>query len=122
MVGIITETRIQACSGILISRQAVFTAATCIVPSESALVFLGAQNLNDADEPFQVRLRIPSSYYRIHPGYNRGSGDEALENNIAVIRLPHPIGFFTPYVNIVRLPTESDFSTSFVDIIGIIVG
>jgi hypothetical protein len=33
-------------------------------------VIIGAHNMSDPTEPTQVRVQVPTTEYRIHPGWN----------------------------------------------------
>lgn len=108
------------CSGSLISRQSVLTAATCIQGSSSSVLILGGNDITNTDEMFQVRFRVPSTNYRFHPGYVRQG--RILTNDIAIVRLTHAIGFFTQAINVVVLPTPNDFNNVFANANSIIMG
>lgn len=104
--------RTRICGASLISRQAILTAATCVHNHENITVTLGAHNLNNA-EPFQVWL--PITDVNVHPDYERGQ----LHNDIAVLRLQNPIGFFNQAVQIIALP---DPGNQFLSTNGNVVG
>lgn len=92
------------CGGALVSRRAVLTSASCVARQLDIEVILGAHNIEDLNEPFQVRLPIDSNLLNIHPDYVNGE----TSNDIAIVYLPSPIGFFNHAINIVTLPTDPD--------------
>jgi hypothetical protein len=65
------------------------------------LIILGANNIQNPQEPFQVRLRVESANYRIHPFYRRG----VTNSDVGIVRFNHAIHVFTRAVNMIRLPT-----------------
>lgn len=90
------------CSGSLISRRSILTAASCLSGANSAAVILGATDLMKSQQRYQARLRVHALNFIIHPEYIRNG--RLLSNDIGIVRLPHSIAFFTPAVNVVRLP------------------
>lgn len=102
----------RLCGGALISRQSILTSAFCVFEQIDIEVFLGAHNL-EVNEPFQVRMPIPTQDVRIHPEFSRGS----MISDLAILRLPSPIGFFNHAINLIAIPTNpdetfSDFSST----------
>lgn len=108
------------CSGSLINRRSVLTAASCLSGAASTAVFLGANDMENRDERYQARFRVPSSNFIIHPGYVRVGRD--LRNDVGLVRFPHSIAFFTPAVNVVNLPTDADLNNNFASTNCIIMG
>lgn len=94
--------RTRSCGGALLSRNAVLTAAFCVYEREEIEVGLGVHNIADQTEPFQVWMPIYET--RIHPNYPADP-----TSDIAMIRLPHPIGFFNQAVQIISLPPDEQF-------------
>jgi secreted trypsin-like serine protease len=91
------------CSGSLISRQSVLTSAMCVSGAISVTLHLGARDLN-VDERYHVRLQLSATSIRIHPGFSRQH--RVLRNDVAIVRLTNPIGFFPSAINIVNLPSR----------------
>lgn len=108
------------CSGSLISRRAVLTSASCLSGATSTIVFLGASNIQNRDERYQARFRVPFTNFVIHPAFVR-SGRE-IRNDVGLVRFPHSIAFFTPAVNVVNLPTNADLNNNFASANSIIMG
>lgn len=88
------------CGASLISRWSILTSGHCVFGSDEAIVILGATNLNDPNEPRQVRFRTPSENYRIHPFFSEG----IFNNDLAIVRFPFPLHMFTEAVNAVPFP------------------
>lgn len=99
------------CSGSLISRRSILTSASCLTGAERVSVFLGAQDMTSNTERYQARLRVNPPNYIIHPDYVREG--RTLMNDVALIRMPHTIAFFTPAVNVVSLPSAADRDGAF---------
>lgn len=94
----------RLCGGALISRQAVLSAAICVHEIIDGQVFLGAHNIADETEQFQVKMEIIMNNIFIHPDYRPGQ----MSHDIAVVRLPASIAFFTHAINIVALASNPD--------------
>ena len=94
----------RLCGAALISRNAVCTAAFCVYGQMDGQVILGAQNIADENEPFQVKMEIFMKDVVIHPDYVPGQ----MSNDIAIVRLPASIAFFTHAINIISLATNPD--------------
>jgi len=92
------------CGAALISRQAVVTAASCVYGHTDGQVFLGAHDIADETERFQVVMGFDMEAVAFHPDFRPGQ----MSNDIVVIRLPAPIAFFTHAVNIIGLATNPD--------------
>lgn len=97
------------CGGSLISRWSVLTSAHCIYGSASTIVILGANDLTDPNEPFQVRFRVQATNYKIHPDFV----EETFSNDIAIVRFHYAIHSFTGPVNIVNLPSGDELLEMF---------
>lgn len=93
------EARERLCGGALISRQAILSAAVCVHNQVTFRVGLGIHDWSNEAEPFVVWMSV--SDVRVHPSY-----PQDLTNNIAILRLPHSIGFFNQAVQIISLPSE----------------
>lgn len=92
------------CGGSVISRWAVLTAASCIDRAIDAIIILGASELNDPNEPFQVRFRVQSTNFIIHPLYREG----ILNSDLGIVRFHFAIAGFTGAVQPVTLPDILD--------------
>lgn len=93
------------CGGSLISRRAVLTSATCINGAQSTVVILGGHDLNNNQERYQARFRVPTTNYRIHPEFVRTSRNSAFD--VAIVRLSFEIAFFNPGVRSIAVATAS---------------
>ena len=91
------------CGASLISRWAVLTAASCIDGSASSIIILGASDIGNPEEPFQARIEVQSTNYRIHPLYSRG----VTNSDIGIVRFDFAIHVFTQAVNRINLPTPA---------------
>lgn len=98
------------CSGSLISRRAILTAASCVAGATSVYFHLGARDMN-IEERYHARFEVDGSNIRLHPRYARQH--RVLVNDVAIIRLPNPIAFFPTGVNVVALPLEADLDDDF---------
>lgn len=92
------------CGGSLISRWAVLTAASCIARALNAVVILGASELRDASEPFQVRFRVQSTNFHIHPFYREG----ITNSDLGIVRFNFAIAAFTQAVQPVILADDDN--------------
>lgn len=92
----------RLCGGALISRQAILTTAFCVYRQTDPEVFLGAHNLEDENEMFQVRMQINPQDVLVHESYVAGE----LTNDIAVLRMPAAIAFFNHAINLIALPSD----------------
>ena len=106
----------RLCGGALISRQAILTTGFCVYGQTDPEVFLGAHNLEDENEMFQVRMLINPQDIYVHESYKSGE----LMNDIAVVRLPAAIAFFNNAINMIAIP--SDPAEVFVNISSTIMG
>lgn len=106
----------RLCGGSIISRQSILTAALCVHNQNEIVVILGSHNIANENEPFQVRFPIPQQDVRIHPAFVSGQ----TTNDIAILRLPAPIGFFNHAINLVNLPTDPQ--ESFLNVAAITMG
>ncbi|KAH8378890.1 hypothetical protein KR009_001894, partial [Drosophila setifemur] len=77
------------CGGTLISHYWIITAAHCTDGAESATVYLGAINIEDADEPGQLRFLVNKSWIIVHSNYTAST----VTNDISLIRLPTFVKF-----------------------------
>lgn len=100
----------------MISRSAILTAGYCLAGVLSTDLFIGAHTIEDATEQYQLKMSTPDITIIIHPGYVAG----ASENDIAIVKIPTPIGFFNHAVNLVYLPKNP--SETFEGLPGIILG
>lgn len=91
------------CGSSIISHNSVLTAAHCVHNSLRSTIILGASDLANPTESFQVRFEVPTSNYRIHPNYRVG----IFNSDIAIVRFTHPIHRFHQAVNKVFLPTDT---------------
>lgn len=94
----------RLCGAALISRNAACTTAFCVYGQMDGEVFLGAQNIADENEPLQVKMEISMKDVVIHPDFVSGQ----MSNDIAIVRLPASIAFFTHAINIISLATNPD--------------
>lgn len=106
------------CGGSLISRWSVLTAAHCVHGATDTTVVLGASDIRDAAEPFQVRLRIPSDNFRFHPLFRPG----VTNSDIAIVRFNNPIAFFTQAVRPIDIPTDAMLSDLFPSVSALVMG
>jgi secreted trypsin-like serine protease len=106
----------RLCGGSIISRQSILTAAFCVHGQIDVTVILGVHDIANENEPFQVRFTIPQHDVRIHPAFVSGQ----TTNDIAIVRLPGPIGFFNHAINLVNLPTNPQ--ESFLNVAAITMG
>lgn len=106
----------RLCGGALISRQSILTSAFCVDDQNDVQVFLGGHNIADSSEPFQVNIPIASNDVKIHPDFVRGQ----MSNDIAIIKLPAPIGFFNQAISPIAIASNSD--ESFLDSVATTMG
>jgi secreted trypsin-like serine protease len=106
----------RLCGGSIISRQSILTAAFCIYNQIDITVILGSHDIENENEPFQVRFTIPQQDVRTHPAFVSGQ----TTNDIAILRLPGPIGFFNHAINLVNLP--ADPQENFLNVVAITMG
>lgn len=100
LTGVLRRTR--QCGGSIISRLAILTSAYCVTNIVDTTVFLGAHTIEDPNERFQIKITLPVSSVIRHPGYVNNQ----FANDIAIIKLPTPIGFFNHAINLAYLPTS----------------
>lgn len=106
------------CGASLISRWAVLTAAHCIYRATATVVVLGAFDLRNLNEDFQVRFRVTAANFQTHPLYRDG----VTNSDIGVVRFDFAIAFFTPAVNIVQLPTDAQAAELFANVNAWVMG
>lgn len=106
------------CGGSLISRTSVLTAASCIHGASSAVIVLGASDLNNPTESRQARFRVSSTNFRIHPNFRVG----VTNSDIAIIHFDHAIHAFHIAVQPVLLPTDAMVPETFAGLQGIVMG
>jgi secreted trypsin-like serine protease len=95
--------QMRQCGGSLISRVAVLTSAYCVSGIVDTTLFLGAHTIDDPLEQYQLKITLTPSSVRIHPSYIANQHT----NDIAIVRIPTPIGFFNHAINIVFLPSNA---------------
>ncbi|XP_030753179.1 brachyurin-like [Sitophilus oryzae] len=98
------------CGGSLISNNYVLTAAHCMDKAKAVDVLLGAHDIRK-NESTQLRLSCDS--ITVHPNWNY----EKLENDIALIKLPHSVSYNT-YVNKIDLSNTGTFTESLATLTG----
>lgn len=106
------------CGASLISRQAVLTAASCIEGAANSIIILGASDLQNPSELYQVRFRVQSDNYRIHPLYRQG----VTNSDVGVVRFNFPIHVFTHAVNMIELPTDAMLTDAFANVEALSMG
>lgn len=102
------------CGGSLVSRWSVLTAASCLDQATDAIIVLGASDLSDANELFQVRFRVQSTNFRIHPLYQ----SDITNSDIGIVRFNFAIAGFNNAVQPVILPAENPFEDNNAIILG----
>lgn len=95
--------RVRQCGGSLISRRAILSSGYCLFAMVETTVYLGAHTIEDATETHQLKINLTPASIRIHPGYVANQ----FTNDIAMIHLPTPIGFFNHAVNLVYIPLNA---------------
>lgn len=106
------------CGSSIISQQSVLTAAHCVHGSSSSIIVLGASDLANPTEAFQVRFQVSQTQYRVHPNYRVG----IFNSDISVVRFHHRIHRFHDAVNKVLLPTDQMMSELFANVEAISMG
>ncbi|XP_055531350.1 brachyurin-like [Wyeomyia smithii] len=109
-VGLITRINILLtgqCSGVLLSRTAILTSASCVSGVQSAEVVMGGLRINDGSESGQVRMT--ATQFIIHNGFL-----EDTENyDVALVILPIPVTLSVTIMP-VRLPNRRQVEATFV--------
>lgn len=95
--------RVRQCGGSLISRLAILSSGYCLYSMVETTVYLGAHTIEDPNEPHQLKIILTPASIRVHPGYVSNQ----FVNDIAIARLPTPIGFFNHAINLVYLPLNA---------------
>ncbi|KAJ8975665.1 hypothetical protein NQ317_007416 [Molorchus minor] len=95
----------RSCSGSLISRNCIITAAQCIEGAIFINVWIGSRDLSDTNS----LQKLESINYTIHENYD----SETYENDIGVIYLSHIN--ITEDMEILELPTQEEADSTYYD-------
>lgn len=106
------------CGASLISREAVLTAASCIDDAANSIIILGGNDLSNPLEAYQVRFRVQSTNYRIHPLYRR----DVTNSDVGIVKFNFSIHVFTQAVNVIQLPNEAMFTEAFANVDALSMG